>query len=75
MTDEKIPPRKSEIRIYYREAEAVTSENEAPTKITSENEAPTKIEADNMSLKTLEAALEPDVFPYIKKIEIVFADE
>jgi len=65
MTDEKIPPRKSEIRIYYREAEAVTSENEAPT----------KIEADNMSLKTLEAALEPGVFPYIKKIEIVFADE
>jgi hypothetical protein len=63
-TEDK-PPRKSEIRIHYRQADTIVSANEAPT----------KIEADNMSLETLEAALEPDVFPYIKRIEIVFADE
>ncbi len=63
--EESKPPRKSEITVHYRESEPIMSESTAPT----------KIEADNMSLKTLQAALDPLVFPYIKKIEITFADD
>ncbi len=63
--DKAAPPRKSEITVHYRESGPIVSESAAPT----------KIEADNMSLKTLQAALDPLVFPYIKKIEITFADK